>query len=684
MSRAGGTALSPPVSVKVFIEMILGLGCLSPARAGLVWRHHRRRPAASFLMNLMKMCYELEQTPELLAPRSSLLAAAAAGGFCMDVAEPPRDSLTHRSNKQHLSQSWSAVQRVPPWISSSQTRVAEPRSVLPLPGGRGASGDSVSGWISDPLSVIESDRTPGSESLYTVPPLEPSQGTVPTPERTTEEEERRDGGNEQQAHAERGCLSELLTMISAAPGSAAAADGGFISSERETSAGAPETLGRNQGKPEQSPGCSLEGSCQKPMPAPPQLPQLPITLRRTSLRSGSGRTFTMSSYISQAEETSPRTNMSSAPPGLVYFPELEHLFTSQPIPYPSPEAKCAESFSRKWREEAVIDRGLLETGASVTLRTSLRQMVVTSPGAGGSRSHVRAKAKASDPMALLMITVLWAFPPLSTAVCADEAPPTGSWHKLPDVIIIGVRKAGTRALLEMLTLHPNIVAAKAEVHFFDRDANYQRGEQWYIAQMPNASRNQLIVEKTPAYFTSALAPERIRRANPDVRLLLIVRKPVQRLLSDYTQVFYNRKEKRKPQPPMEALMLTADGELNMEYKPLNRSLYCIHVRRWLQEFPRSRIHLVDGDTLVHEPLAEMKKVEAFLQLEPQINSSNFYFNQTRGFFCLRDRLRERCLHQSKGRKHPSVAPAVLQKLHDFFRQPNQRFFRMVGRAFDWD
>uniref|UniRef100_A0A8C1MHF0 Sulfotransferase n=1 Tax=Cyprinus carpio TaxID=7962 RepID=A0A8C1MHF0_CYPCA len=283
-------------------------------------------------------------------------------------------------------------------------------------------------------------------------------------------------------------------------------------------------------------------------------------------------------------------------------------------------------------------------------------------------------------VALLLFFFFARSPSLSTVVSRDHDPPAA--RRLPDIIIIGVRKGGTRALLEMLNLHSDVVAAQSEVHFFDWDSHYLRGVDWYVSQMPLARPGQLTVEKTPAYFTSARVPERIRRMNPDTRLLLIVREPTERLLSDYTQVFHNRLEKHKQQQMLETLLMH-DGELNLDYKALNRSLYHLHMRRWLDVFPRSHIHLVDGDALIRNPLPEMKKVEEFLHLEPQINASNFYFNQTKGFFCLRDRRRERCLHGSKGRQHPRIAPEILRKLYDFFHEPNQEFFQLVGRTFDW-
>lgn len=49
--------------------------------------------------------------------------------------------------------------------------------------------------------------------------------------------------------------------------------------------------------------------------------------------------------------------------------------------------------------------------------------------------------------------------------------------KFPQAIIIGVKKGGTRALLEFLRIHPDVRAVGAEPHFFDRF--YDKGLEWY-------------------------------------------------------------------------------------------------------------------------------------------------------------------------------------------------------------
>lgn len=109
-------------------------------------------------------------------------------------------------------------------------------------------------------------------------------------------------------------------------------------------------------------------------------------------------------------------------------------------------------------------------------------------------------------------------------------------RRLPQALIVGVRKCGTRALLEMLFLHPRIQKAAGEVHFFDRDENYARGLDWYRKKMPYSFRGQITIEKSPSYFVTPEVPERVRAMNASIKLMMIVRDPVTRAISDYTQL----------------------------------------------------------------------------------------------------------------------------------------------------
>ncbi|KAJ8379269.1 hypothetical protein SKAU_G00000470 [Synaphobranchus kaupii] len=286
-------------------------------------------------------------------------------------------------------------------------------------------------------------------------------------------------------------------------------------------------------------------------------------------------------------------------------------------------------------------------------------------------------------LAVLLLLLLHAQLHVCLRELRSATPSSGNaTQRLPGAIIIGVRKAGTRALLEMLNLHPDVEVAKAEVHYFNLDENYRRGLDWYRAQMPLSRPGQLTVEKTPGYFTAPLAPGRVRRMDGSVRLLLIVRDPAERLVSDYTQVLHNRQQRHKPYQPLEELLLR-QGRIDPGYKALQRSLYHQHLGRWLAHFPREQVHIVDGEALIRDPFPELRRAERFLELPPRISPSNFYFNATKGFYCLLSAGHDKCLDESKGRPHAPLSAAALRDLCRFFREPNRRFFNMVGRSFSW-
>ena len=136
-----------------------------------------------------------------------------------------------------------------------------------------------------------------------------------------------------------------------------------------------------------------------------------------------------------------------------------------------------------------------------------------------------------------------------------DVPLVASWPiRAPDAVIIGVKKGGTRALLEMLKLHPRVVSPVGEVHFYDR--YFDRGTHWYLSRMPPASSSHLIIEKTPSYFVTPNAPSHMAGINPDTRVVLVVRDPVARLVSDYVQMWRGVGD-------FDTFVLSTDGEVSI-------------------------------------------------------------------------------------------------------------------------
>ena len=258
-------------------------------------------------------------------------------------------------------------------------------------------------------------------------------------------------------------------------------------------------------------------------------------------------------------------------------------------------------------------------------------------------------------------------------------------RKFPQAIIIGVKKGGTRALTDMLKSHPGVKSAIGEVHFFDREENYKKGLEWYMSKMPLTTQNQIAIEKSPSYFVTPDVPDRMHALSPDLKLLLIVRNPIDRAVSDFCQL--HTPDRQKKNVSFEKLVLN-NKQVDNTLPMISVSTYDVHMSQWLQHFSLKQIHVVDGDALIRNPAEQIIKVEQFLGLSSFFREEMFYFNTTKGFYCWKKSRHSKeipyCLGSSKGRPHPTIAPDVLQCLRDYFRPHNKNFYDMVGKDFNWD
>ncbi|XP_020942454.1 heparan sulfate glucosamine 3-O-sulfotransferase 6 isoform X2 [Sus scrofa] len=245
-------------------------------------------------------------------------------------------------------------------------------------------------------------------------------------------------------------------------------------------------------------------------------------------------------------------------------------------------------------------------------------------------------------------------------------------RRFPQALIVGVKKGGTRALLEFLRLHPDVRALGSEPHFFDRSL------------MPRSLEGQITMEKTPSYFVTREAPRRIHAMSPDTKLIVVVRNPVTRAISDYAQTL----SKTPGLPSFRALAFRRGlGPVDTAWSAVRIGLYAQHLARWLRYFPLSRFLFVSGERLVSDPAGELGRVQDFLGLKRVVSDKHFYFNATKGFPCLKKAQgsgRPRCLGKSKGRPHPRVPEAVVQRLRAFYRPFNLKFYQMTGQDFGWD
>ena len=203
--------------------------------------------------------------------------------------------------------------------------------------------------------------------------------------------------------------------------------------------------------------------------------------------------------------------------------------------------------------------------------------------------------------------------------------------------------------------------------------------------MPKTLEGQITMEKTPSYFVTREAPARISAMSRDTKLIVVVRDPVTRAISDYTQTL----SKKPDIPSFESLTFKnrTTGLIDTSWSAIQIGIYAKHLDNWLHYFPMEQILFVSGERLISDPAGELGRVQDFLGLKRIITDKHFYFNQTKGFPCLKKAegsSKPHCLGKTKGRTHPNIDPEVVQRLRDFYRPFNMKFYQMTGRFFGWE
>ncbi|TKC46547.1 hypothetical protein EI555_001835 [Monodon monoceros] len=200
--------------------------------------------------------------------------------------------------------------------------------------------------------------------------------------------------------------------------------------------------------------------------------------------------------------------------------------------------------------------------------------------------------------------------------------------------------------------------------------------------MPRTLESQITLEKTPSYFVTQEAPRRIFNMSRDTKLIVVVRNPVTRAISDYTQTL----SKKPDIPTFEGLSFRNRtlGLVDVSWNAIRIGMYALHLESWLRYFPLAQIHFVSGERLITDPAGEMGRVQDFLGIKRLITDKHFYFNKTKGFPCLKkteSSLLPRCLGKSKGRTHVQIDPEVIDQLREFYRPYNIKFYETVGQDF---
>jgi tetratricopeptide (TPR) repeat protein len=241
----------------------------------------------------------------------------------------------------------------------------------------------------------------------------------------------------------------------------------------------------------------------------------------------------------------------------------------------------------------------------------------------------------------------------------------------PDFIIVGAAKCGTTSLNRYLSHHPQVLLPhKKELDFFWKKYDY--GIDWYLAHFPPITDQEEFItgEATPNYIRSPLAAQRIKQHFPNIKLILLLRNPIDRAISwHYHKLNHGQvKEALKTAILTEIENLSSFSEadiVNSGYYQLDSvlsSLYIYKVRAWLELFSREQILILKSEDFYSDPAITMKEVYDFLKLPdyslaqyPKINGGSY---------------------------NPADAE-IRNILRDYFEPYNQQLETYLGMKFNW-
>ena len=273
------------------------------------------------------------------------------------------------------------------------------------------------------------------------------------------------------------------------------------------------------------------------------------------------------------------------------------------------------------------------------------------------------------------------------------------WHARPAFLIIGEQKSGTSALHEFLMRHPMLAASQQkETYFFSPEAmrdwtgrhvtehyrrlEVQHGElgpgrsmlAWYHAHfpLPRPGRTRLAFESTPDYFFHAASPARVARYQPDMKLIVLLRNPIERAYSAWNMFRGTTEGEFLPWRETRSFEDAVRDELErLEARPdeygtdyVRRGFYAEGLRRWLSHFPREQVLVLESDELRDDQAQTLKTVCDFLGIAPLDCGAMLPPVNVGQYVC-------------------AIDPAIRATLADVYASKNREVFELLGRTFDW-
>lgn len=187
-------------------------------------------------------------------------------------------------------------------------------------------------------------------------------------------------------------------------------------------------------------------------------------------------------------------------------------------------------------------------------------------------------------------------------------------NRLPNLLVIGAMKSGTTSLHDYLSKHPDIfMSSPKEIHYY-ADANYKK---WAKEKYMNFFKTEKKYAGTsPQSYTKCHnkfyqnIPERIYKDTPDVKLIYIVRDPIERYKSHVLESYHC--------DPLEDIKYSQESE-----NYLKTSMYGMQLKAYLKYFDLGQIYVLALEDLQENPLVEMNQLFSFLGVSKLNDASLF-------------------------------------------------------------
>ncbi|SHJ39929.1 sulfotransferase family protein [Cycloclasticus pugetii] len=203
--------------------------------------------------------------------------------------------------------------------------------------------------------------------------------------------------------------------------------------------------------------------------------------------------------------------------------------------------------------------------------------------------------------------------------------------KMPTFLIIGAARSGTTALYTYLKQHPDIfMSANKETNFFAFEneklkclgpgADYINNSITKLAeyqdQFANASRETAIGEASPLYLYNESAPKNIHQHLPDVKLIAILRNPIEQAYSHFLYA------KRQTIEPLDDFLIALNSQnvrkLN-KWQPLFQysqfPKYHQQLQRYFDVFPKEQIEIFTYEEFTNDPQKVMSNIYEFIGVD---------------------------------------------------------------------